>query len=67
MGTTRIVTISEKTFDQKREDANYQGGLTPDTRYKIVTASGSESYAYTVDGIGCYYYDTVEELREDVG
>jgi len=64
MDKLRIVTISEASFEKKREDENYQGGLSTEYGYKVVPKFGTPQYAYSIDGRGVYWYDTAEEMRE---
>jgi hypothetical protein len=32
--------------------------------YRVVMRDGSVQYAWSPDGVGCYWYDTLAELRE---
>jgi hypothetical protein len=60
----RVTQIEESTFETKREN----GQMREDERYKIIDRHGNVTmYAWTVDGEGFVFYDTLEELREDVG
>jgi hypothetical protein len=60
----RVTQIEDRTFEHKREE----GLMRADERYKIIDRDGNVTmYAWTVDGEGFVFYDTLEELREDVG
>ena len=58
----RIITLeSEEHFNVLRYDRE---ALQSDTGYHIVDGygEGKDSYAYSVDGEGCYWYESREEL-----
>ncbi len=66
---THIITITamhEDTFEQLRAD----NVMLP--RYiRLIDPNGADGdttgYAYSVDGVGCVFYDTREQMLEDAG
>lgn len=62
---TKTIQITGKAFDKLREDADYAGGLQAGCNYDIIDTGGTIFHAYTPDGIGCVYYNSAEERRQD--
>lgn len=60
---TPIIQIDEDLFDERKEDNR----LTPGRGYALIRDGEVCMYAYTPDAVGAYYYDTLEEFRENHG
>lgn len=59
----RYTSISEESFEARREN----GTLPANSNWEVTTEHSAPTYAHTEDGEGCVWYDTAEEMKEDVG
>ena len=56
----KTVRMSYKTWD------NIPDGERPVDTYIVITGyDDGNAYAYTIDGYGCYYYESFEAMQED--
>jgi len=60
-----VVGVTESTFEWVRYESSK--GLTSETVYAVGYPNGRSVYAWSPDGEGCYFYDTLEELRAEHG
>lgn len=53
--------VTQDEFDAIRE----ADALEAEQAYCVATPFGGEGYAWSPDGIGCYWYDTLDELEAE--
>jgi hypothetical protein len=51
-----VVVMSAQSFDNARNSERLDAGMY----YRV-----GDQIAYSPDGIGCYWYDNLEQARED--
>jgi len=59
MHTTKI---DEDDFEAMRDT-----DLQPEAVYEVLHEDGTTLYAWSPDGVGCYWYDSLEELLDQHG
>lgn len=53
--------VSDKSFEKMREENRQQ----PQVIYVIKYRDGEKNYAWSDDGEGFFFYDTLKELQEN--